>query len=191
MAHHLIPSNATIKAIKPGDVRNRLADGAGLYLKLFVNGGSHGWRFDYSLNGRRNTLSPGTCPDTGLSLARKKAEEARKLVSAGIDPTNVRKEARGESALQRVTAQRAAAGLPPLDSFEAVAREWHTKNIPNWASCTAPRSPRSSARGSLLVSTFCLGWHQPLGWSASFKQRRVIISPRLFYLSEKRAIFRT
>lgn len=133
MAHHLIASNATIKAIKPGDVRNRLADGAGLYLKLFVNGGSHGWRFDYSLNGRRNTLSLGTYPDTGLSLARKKAEEARKLVSAGIDPTNVRKEARGESALQRATKQRAAAGLPPLDSFEAVAREWHTKNIPNWA----------------------------------------------------------
>jgi hypothetical protein len=133
MARHLIPSNATIKAIKPGDVRNRLADGAGLHLKLFVNGGSHGWRFDYSLNGRRNTLSLGTYPDTGLSLARKKAEEARKLVSAGIDPTNVRKEARGEAALQRVTAQRAAAGLPPLDSFEAVAREWHTKNIPNWA----------------------------------------------------------
>ena len=133
MAHHLIPSNATIKAIKPGDVRNRLADGAGLYLKLFVNGGSHGWRFDYSLNGRRNTLSLGTYPDTGLSLARKKAEEARKLASGGIDPTNVRKAARGAASLQRAAEQRAAAGLPPLDSFEAVAREWHTKNIPNWA----------------------------------------------------------
>jgi hypothetical protein len=42
MAHHLIPSNASIKAIKPGDARNRVADGAGLYLQLFVNGGSHG-----------------------------------------------------------------------------------------------------------------------------------------------------
>ena len=51
--------------------------------------------------------------------------------------------------------------------------------------------PRSSARGSLLVSTFCFGWHQPLGWSASFEERRVFISFRLFYLSEKRAIFRT
>ena len=33
--------------------------------------------------------------------------------------------------------------------------------------------------------------HQPLGWSASYKQRRLIISSRLLYLSEKRAIFRT
>ena len=63
MAHHLIPSNATIKSIKSGDTRNRLlSDGAGLYLRLFVNGGSHGWRFDYSINGRRNTLSLGTYP---------------------------------------------------------------------------------------------------------------------------------
>jgi hypothetical protein len=54
MAHHLMPSNATIKSIKPGDARRRLTDGAGLYLRLFVNGGSPGWRFDYSLNGRRN-----------------------------------------------------------------------------------------------------------------------------------------
>jgi hypothetical protein len=66
MAHHLIPSNTTIKAIKLGDARHRLTDGAGLYLRLFVNGGSQGWRFDYSLNGRRNTLSLGTYPDTGL-----------------------------------------------------------------------------------------------------------------------------
>jgi Arm DNA-binding domain len=79
MAHHLIPSNATIKSIKAGDARHRLTDGAGLYLRLFVNGGSHGWRFDYSVNGRRNTLSLGTYPDTSLSLARKKADEARKL----------------------------------------------------------------------------------------------------------------
>jgi hypothetical protein len=79
MAHHLISSNATIKAVKLGDAHGRLTDGAGLYLRLFVKGGSHGWSFDYSLNGRRNALSLGTYSNTGLSLARKKADEARKL----------------------------------------------------------------------------------------------------------------
>jgi Arm DNA-binding domain len=83
IAHHLIPSNATIKSIKAGEARRRPTGGAGLYLRLFVNDGSHGWRFDYSVNGRRNTPSLVTCPDTSLSLARKKADEARKLVSAG------------------------------------------------------------------------------------------------------------
>jgi integrase len=133
MAHQLIPSNATIKSIKAGDARHRLTDGAGLYLRLFVKGGSHGWRFDYSLNGRRNTLSLGTYPDTSLSLARKKADEARKLVSAGTDPSDVRKETRSELAIRRIAAQRVTAGLPPIDSFEAVAREWHDKNVPTWA----------------------------------------------------------
>jgi integrase len=133
MAHHLIASNATIKAVKPGDARNRLSDGAGLYLRLFVKGGSHGWRFDYSLNGRRNTLSLGTYPATGLALARKKAEAARELVSAGKDPSAQRKEARDERMRERQAEDRVAAGLPPDNSFEAVAREWHSKNAPTWA----------------------------------------------------------
>lgn len=84
-------------------------------------------------NGRRNTLSLGTYPDTRLSLARKKAEEARNLVSAGTDPSDARKEARSESALRRAAKQRVSDGLPPIYSFEAVAREWHMKNAPTWA----------------------------------------------------------
>ena len=43
MACNLIPGDVTIKAIKPGDPRTRLSDGDGLYLRLFVKGGSHGW----------------------------------------------------------------------------------------------------------------------------------------------------
>jgi hypothetical protein len=58
MAKHLISSNAgTIKAIKEGDPRSRLNDGDGLCLLLFVKGGSHSWRFDYTLDGRRKTIS--------------------------------------------------------------------------------------------------------------------------------------
>ena len=63
MSRHLILSNATIKAIKINDPRRRLSDGDGLYLRLVVNGGSHAWRFDYTLNGRRNSLSLGNLPD--------------------------------------------------------------------------------------------------------------------------------
>ena len=50
MARNLIPSDATIKAIMQGDPRKRLSDGDGLLLPLFVNGGSHGWRFDYRID---------------------------------------------------------------------------------------------------------------------------------------------
>jgi hypothetical protein len=57
MAQHLIPSDRTIKAIKQGDPRQRVSDGAGLHLKLFVRGGSHGWRYDYAFDGLQSFLS--------------------------------------------------------------------------------------------------------------------------------------
>ena len=60
MARYIIPSDATIKAVRSGDPRKRLTDGDGLYLLLFVKGGAHGWRLDYSFQGRRKTLSLGS-----------------------------------------------------------------------------------------------------------------------------------
>ena len=133
MALHLIPSDATIKAIRPGDARSRLTDGAGLYLRLFVKGGSHGWRFDYTFDGRRNTLSLGTYPKTGLAQVRRKADDVRKSLSDGVDPSAVRHAAKAASAHKRAADQLIKAGLPALDSFEAVAREWYAKHEANWA----------------------------------------------------------
>lgn len=133
MPQHLIPSNATIQAIKPGDARKRLGDGAGLYLLLFVKGGSHGWRFDYTFAGARKTLSLGTYPATGLALARKQAAEARRKVREGIDPSGERQAKRAEAETQRMLAELAEAGIAPPGSFEAVAREWFAKNQPTWA----------------------------------------------------------
>ena len=124
MARDLIPSDKSIKTIKPGDPRRRLNDGDGLHLLLYVKGGSHGWRLAYSLNGARNVLSLGTYPDTGLALARRKANEARKLVSEGADPSNVRKAGKVTAEAKREAERLAEAGLPPSGSFEAVACEW-------------------------------------------------------------------
>jgi hypothetical protein len=123
MARSLIPGDLTIQTIKPGDSRKRLSDGDGLYLLLFVKGGAHGWRLDYSVNGVRKTLSLGTYPDTGLGLARKKAGETRKLVREGIDPSDARKAAKASAQSQREAQKLEDKGLPPAGSFEAVARE--------------------------------------------------------------------
>lgn len=125
MAKHIIASDTTIRSIKPGDTRKRLTDGEGLYLLLFVKGGSHGWRLDYSIHGKRKTLSLGTYPETGLGLARKKAAEARELVASGVDPSDVRKNTRAQVEQAREVQRLVDAGLPMPDSFEAVAREWH------------------------------------------------------------------
>jgi integrase len=133
MARHLIAGDATLKSVKPGDARRRISDGEGLYLLLFVNGGSHAWRLDYSIGRRRKTLSLGTYPETGLALARRKAEDARKLISEGVDPSETRKAERTKQSVEIEAERRANEGLPPLGSFEAVAREWHEARREEWS----------------------------------------------------------
>ena len=133
MARDLIPSDSTIRTIKPGDPRKRLSDGGGLYLLLSVKGGAHGWRLDYTYGTARKTLSLGTYPDTGLALARRKADEARKLLSEGTDPSEARKAGKAETLRAIEVERRAAAGLPAADSFEAVAREWFDTRHREWS----------------------------------------------------------
>lgn len=133
MARSLIPSDTTIRNIKPGDPRKRLSDGEGLYLLLFVNGGAHGWRLDYTIHGKRKTLSLGTYPATGLKLAREKAEHGRQLVAAGADPSDRRKAVKAQHAQSREASEREASGLPCVGSFEEVAREWFYTRRGDWA----------------------------------------------------------
>jgi len=139
MARDLIPSDATIKAIRPGDTRRRLSDGDGLFLLLFADGGSHGWRFDYTHQGRRKLISLGTYPDTSLALARRKAEAARAVVAEGRDPSAERKAERKKQLEAKTEEVRRDAGLPPTDSFEAVAREWFAVRQSGWSKSYADK----------------------------------------------------
>ncbi|HSI58649.1 MAG TPA: integrase arm-type DNA-binding domain-containing protein, partial [Ideonella sp.] len=133
MARNLIPGDATIRAVRPGDPRKRLSDGDGLALLLFVKGGAHGWRFDYRYGGKRNMLSFGTYPDTSLALARRKADEARTWLAEGIDPSQRRREVKRTQVEARAVEERVAQGLPLLGSFEMVAREWFDVKKDGWA----------------------------------------------------------
>jgi integrase len=146
---HLIASDATIRsaiatalgqesggaAVTPRQLR----DGDGLYLLLVVKGRvAPAWRFDYTA-ATRKTLSLGTYPDTGLAAARRKAEEFRRLVAGGSDPSSVRKAAKDERKRAQEATKRVAGGLPALDSFEAVARELHAAKAPTWSQQYAER----------------------------------------------------
>ena len=84
-----------------------------------VKGGAPVWRFDYSHGGKRKTLSLGVHPDIGLALARKKVDDARKLIAAGTDPSAARKADKAERGRQAEAQQLADAGLPGPGSFEA------------------------------------------------------------------------
>jgi integrase len=144
MARHLIKSDTTIRTAKP-EAKARLTDGDGLYL-LLKPSGSHWWRLDYSIGGKRKTLSIGVYPDTGLKAAREKADEARQRVAAGIDPSDVRKASKAEQAKAQETDKRIADGQPAVDSFEEVAREWFTKFSADWAPSHASKIIRRLER---------------------------------------------
>jgi integrase len=134
MAKNLL-NDAAIRNAKP-DVRDRrLNDGEGLYLLIKPNGAKW-WRFDYSIDGKRKTLSVGVYPATGLADARRKAEEARKLAANGIDPSDTRKAAKKARNEATENEKRIKAGLPIVGSFEDIARQWLDSTARQIADCT-------------------------------------------------------
>jgi Arm DNA-binding domain len=78
-------------------------------------------------------LSLGTYPDTTLAIARRKADAVRHLMAEGFDPSQKREVERETLAKVREADAREAHELPPLDSFEAVAREWYAIKRDQWA----------------------------------------------------------
>lgn len=147
MARNLITSDLSIRTIKSGDPRRRLSDGDGLYLLLFVKGGDHGWRLDYSIAGRRKTLSLGTFPDVGLAAARKRADEARALVADGVDPSDVRKATKRAELNNRADA----------NTFKAVALAWLDHQAARWQPDT-----RQHIQASLENDVFKKIGHRPI-----------------------------
>ena len=156
MARNLITGDRKLKGIKPGGPDKRINDGGGLYLLLFVKGGAHGWRFAYTHGGKRLLLSLGTYPDTGLALARVKADDARKLLAAGTDPSATRKASKEAQTAQRVADKLEAAGLPGPGTFEFVAREWlaniHAVKVSAGHAERTRGAPINAATRSLLRS---------------------------------------
>jgi hypothetical protein len=129
MAKELL-NDVTIRNTKPTDKDQRLNDGSGLYL-LIKSNGAKWWRFDYTINRTRKTLSVGVYPKITLADARRKAEQARNQVSNGINPSDTRKLSKAEQKLIAENEKRRDAGLPALGSFETVAWEWYAANMVN------------------------------------------------------------
>lgn len=143
MAKELL-SDTTLRALKETDTtyngKKQLHDGSGLYLLLGIKGTGRAWRFDYTIAGKRKTLSLGTYPDTTLKLARQKADAARKQVAAGIDPSALRKETKAIQQTQIAEEKREASGLPAIDSFTHIAMEWFEGMKPAWSESHSSRT---------------------------------------------------
>lgn len=104
-------TDTAIRNAKPADKPVRLFDGGGLYLEIAPSGGKW-WRLKYRFGGKEKRYSLGVYPDVTLAIARKKRDEAREKLAAGIDPGEAKK------------AEKRASLLAAAHSFEVVARGW-------------------------------------------------------------------
>jgi integrase len=112
-------SETKIRTAKPRDKTYKLFDMDGLYLLVTEKGGKW-WRFKYRFEGKEKLLSFGTYPEISLADARQRRDAARKQIAHVIDPGALRKAQK-----QAETAE--------TETFEVIAREWHTKFTPTWS----------------------------------------------------------
>jgi len=111
-------TDTAIRNAKAKDKPYKISDERGLY--LLINKAGKYFRFDYRFCGKRKTLALGVYPDVTLAGAREKRDNARKLLQSDVDPAQSKKETK---AMQMDQA---------ANSFEAVSREWFTKNKHIW-----------------------------------------------------------
>jgi hypothetical protein len=95
----------------------------GLFLLITPTGGKL-WNLKYRFDGKEKEISFGAYPDISLAEARQKRDQAKALLANGIDPSDTRK-------------ARKAAPTEETETFEVIAREWHAKFSPSWASSHA------------------------------------------------------
>jgi integrase len=119
-------TDVEIRNARPREKAYRLADGAGMYLEVSPAGGKY-WRLKYRVGGREKRLALGVYPEVSAKEARSRRDEARKLLSKGVDPSFERK------------VQKAAGVERASNTFEAVAREWFSRQAPSWAASHADK----------------------------------------------------
>ena len=107
-----------VRSAKSKEKPYKLSDFDGLYL-LVTERGQKWWRFRYRFDRKEKLLSLGTYPEISLADARQRRDEARRQIAHGIDPGAVRK-------AQKI------AKTEETETFEVIAREWHTKFTPTW-----------------------------------------------------------
>lgn len=127
-----------VNKAKPRDKNYKLTDGGGLYLLISPTGGKL-WRMDYRYADKRKTLAFGPYPDVSLANARKRRDDARKLLAANVDPGEEKK------VLKEKENERRA------NTFKKLATEWHDRQIDHLAKRTRDQVMRRLNRDVLPV----------------------------------------
>lgn len=120
-------ADTTLASLEPEQAAYRELDGADLYLRVKPNGGKS-WELRYKKpDGKWSWLGLGGYPEVSGALARQKAAELKADASAGRNPL-------ASKQVRKAEAQAAA-----NNTFEHLAREWHTSRLGGWDAGTALR----------------------------------------------------
>jgi integrase len=120
-------ADTTLASLESEAAAYRELDSAGLYFRVKPNGGKS-WELRYKKpDGKWSWLGLGGYPEVSGALARQKAAELKADVSAGRNP------------LASKQARKAEALATANNTFEHLAREWHTSRLGGWDSGTAAR----------------------------------------------------
>jgi len=86
-------TDTKLKNLKPRDKLYKVADRDGLYVAVLTSG-SVSFRYDYRLNGRRETLTIGKYGPDGISLAEARGQlnTAKQLLESGQSPAAVKRD---------------------------------------------------------------------------------------------------
>lgn len=109
-------TDVRIRSLKPANKPHKYSDGGGLFL-FIPPSGSKLWRMAYRFEGKSRLLSFGAYPAVSLKDARERRDEARRLLAKGIDPSAYKRQ------------QQEARRIAERDSFQNIAREWHTTRM--------------------------------------------------------------
>ena len=113
-------TDTKIRTVKPNENPKKLFDGGGLFLLVTPTGGKL-WNLKYRINNKETRIALGAYPEVSLAEARQKRDQMKALIANGVAPSDTKK------------AQKAA-GTQEFETFEGIAREWHGKFSPTWAS---------------------------------------------------------
>lgn len=119
-----------LRNLKPADAEQMFGDGGGLWVRVLpaAKGGAINFYYRYTFGGKERRYNCGTYPDTTLSQARNRRNEARKLVKSGLDPTHHEETAKANrsaaQALERM--EKTVEGL--FDDWKRVYLSAHRKD---------------------------------------------------------------
>ncbi len=122
-------TDTEIKLAKPKDKLYKLSDGQNLFFVVQPNGTKF-FRYDYTFQNKRKSMSFGTYPDISLKDVRAQREQVKQLLKQNIDPIQNKRN-------------------PNLTTFKEIATKWLIIMENEWKPITM-----SKARGVITNNTF-------------------------------------